>query len=193
MKCRSRYDGQRIWMYNCHIGESDFCRGKFNDCLADSLLGMLSASLATCLCAVYHFVRAWKDEILSPNYAGAVCRRLFKGRHQSPRYRVKSQRVRWLAGGGTVPYLVLRCTCYWSSKRNTGKTALCKIRKKSLRLGRTGVTDVPAVALLQGNEPFSLPRLSDLRQALVQCLSRSRQTTTPSSQTQTITNLGLAS
>uniref|UniRef100_A0A8C5IQ12 Lysyl oxidase homolog n=1 Tax=Junco hyemalis TaxID=40217 RepID=A0A8C5IQ12_JUNHY len=21
MKCRSRYDGQRIWMYNCHIGE----------------------------------------------------------------------------------------------------------------------------------------------------------------------------
>uniref|UniRef100_A0A8B9FT05 Lysyl oxidase homolog n=1 Tax=Amazona collaria TaxID=241587 RepID=A0A8B9FT05_9PSIT len=22
MKCRSRYDGQRIWMYNCHIGES---------------------------------------------------------------------------------------------------------------------------------------------------------------------------
>ncbi|RMB90968.1 hypothetical protein DUI87_32566 [Hirundo rustica rustica] len=22
MKCRSRYDGQRIWMYNCHIGEA---------------------------------------------------------------------------------------------------------------------------------------------------------------------------
>ncbi|XP_062366447.1 lysyl oxidase homolog 2 [Cinclus cinclus] len=22
MKCRSRYDGQRIWMYNCHIGDS---------------------------------------------------------------------------------------------------------------------------------------------------------------------------
>lgn len=26
MKCRSRYDGQRIWMYNCHIGESP-CAG----------------------------------------------------------------------------------------------------------------------------------------------------------------------
>lgn len=21
MKCRSRYDGYRIWMYNCHVGE----------------------------------------------------------------------------------------------------------------------------------------------------------------------------
>lgn len=24
MKCRSRYDGQRMWTYNCHIGETPF-------------------------------------------------------------------------------------------------------------------------------------------------------------------------
>uniref|UniRef100_A0A8C4WMW7 Lysyl oxidase homolog n=1 Tax=Gopherus evgoodei TaxID=1825980 RepID=A0A8C4WMW7_9SAUR len=26
MKCKSRYDGQRIWMYNCHIGEQKHVR-----------------------------------------------------------------------------------------------------------------------------------------------------------------------
>lgn len=27
MKCRSRYDGQRIWTYNCHTGEATISCG----------------------------------------------------------------------------------------------------------------------------------------------------------------------
>lgn len=48
MKCRSRYDGQRIWMYNCHIGERSW-----------------PLCVSSVLCA---YLRAQWDELLSPGW-----------------------------------------------------------------------------------------------------------------------------